>query len=225
MIKACLFDLDGTLLDTLDSIKYYLNAALARHGVPEVSREQTRIFVGGGAKNLVFLAAHAGGVDTSTEEGEKLISLIHREYVLDYDSDAAYLTEAYEGIPKAIAALRALGVKLAVISNKPDSTVGMLVEKIFGDTFDIVEGAKEGVPLKPNPESSLSICERLGVLPSETLYFGDTATDMITAKRYGAYRACGVLWGFRDRDELVENGADELLSHPSQIPSLIEKYS
>ena len=113
-----------------------------------------------------------------------------------------------------------MGLKLAVISNKPDPTVKQLVENFFKNEFSIVEGASDRMPLKPRADWPLDICERLGVLPSEVMYIGDTSTDMETAKNFGAGLSVGVLWGFRDKEELVKSGADVIVSHPSEIPSL-----
>ncbi len=217
MIKACIFDLDGTLLDTIESIRYYLNKTLAVYGIAPITREQTKVFVGEGALNLTKRALRADGVDTDSLEGMSLSHRICEEYSNEYDKNPFYLTEPYHGITEAVSLLKDRGIKLAVISNKPDSTVKQLVKNKFPDIFDIVEGAMPERPLKPDPTSVLSICERLSVLPCETVYFGDTATDMKTAKNYGAKIAAGVLWGFREREELLSAGADILLSSADEI--------
>ncbi|MBQ9070973.1 MAG: HAD family hydrolase [Clostridia bacterium] len=222
MIKGCLFDLDGTLLDTLTSIRYYLNYVLKKHGQKEVTVEETKLFVGKGARNLVERALTAGGVSVSSDSGRELLGKIHREYVDVYDEKPEYLTSPYESISEAVDFLYERGIKLAVISNKPDKMVKKLVELNFPNRFDIVEGASEKYPLKPLSEWPLSICERLSLSPDEVLYFGDTSTDMQTAKNFGAALAVGVLWGFRDEEELLENGADVILSHPSEIIKLLK---
>jgi phosphoglycolate phosphatase len=144
------------------------------------------------------------------------------EYVESYDRSPFYLTTPYDRIPELVSALRQRGIRLAVISNKPDPTVKQLIQDSFGDAFDIVEGAREGVALKPDPEAPLSICERLGVLPSETAYVGDTGTDMKTGKAYGACLNIGVSWGFRGVPELIECGATHIVSSPDEILSLID---
>ena len=217
MIKACIFDLDGTLLDTVKSLQYFLNRALSKNAIPQITEEQTKFFVGEGALTLTRRAMNAGGVDTESLEGKMESIRICEEFMKDYNSDPYYLTSPYEGISDAVKALADSGMKLAVISNKPDFTTKTLIEKNFGGIFEIVEGAKATVPLKPDPTAPLDICARLGVLPEETAYFGDTATDMKTAKNYGAGVIVGVSWGFRDRDELISNGADKVIDHPSEI--------
>ncbi len=219
MIRACIFDLDGTLLNTVESIRYYLNSTLERYGIPPITEEQTKVFVGEGALNLTKRAMRAGGVDTESLEGLSLSHRICEEYSDIYDKNPYYLTEPYGGITDAVLALKAKGIKLAVISNKPDPTVKQLVKNNFPEVFDIVEGAMKERPLKPDPSAVLSICDRLGAIPSETAYFGDTATDMKTAKNYGAKLAVGVLWGFRKKEELISAGADMLLTSPDEILS------
>lgn len=224
MIKTCLFDLDGTLLDTLETIKYYLNRTADKFGLPHVSREETRIFVGNGAKNLVARVFEKYGIDTDKPENAATRDEFFREYVDSYDASPFYLTTPYDGIPELVSTLRERGIRLAVISNKPDPTVKQLIKDNFGDSFDIVEGAMEGVALKPSPDAPLSICKRLGVLPSETAYVGDTGTDMKTGIAYGALLNVGVLWGFRGASELVECGATHVVSSPDEIPSLIDSH-
>lgn len=212
MIKACLFDLDGTLLDTLTSINERLNETLARHGFHPISREQARVFVGDGARELVLraIASQRVGVDMS------VISAVHRDYVDYYNADFARGTEPYSGINGLLSELKKKGMRLAVISNKPDPTVKQLCELFFDGIFDLVYGAREGVKLKPAPDAPLEICHILGVSPDETAYFGDTGVDMQTAKNYGAGIGIGVLWGFRDSEELSTFGADALISSPLQ---------
>jgi phosphoglycolate phosphatase len=145
---------------------------------------------------------------------------ICEEFMADYDSNPYYLTAPYAGIPEAIRTLSERGMKLAVISNKPDPTVKKLIEEHFSGIFEIVEGAKPSIPLKPDPTAILDICVRLGISAEETAYFGDTQTDMKTAKNYGAGIAVGVSWGFRSSDELIKNGADVIIDTPAKIPDI-----
>lgn len=221
MIKACIFDLDGTLLDTVESIRYYLNSTLERYSVPGIDSEKTKVFVGRGAYNLVKTALADAGVDIGCERGAQLAAKICREYTEFYDTDPGYLTVPYDGIPEAIAALYSAGIKLAVLSNKPDRTVRELVEMNFADKFVIVQGAREGIALKPDPAAAEQICRELGVSADEVAYFGDTGTDMQTGKNFGAGYNVGVLWGFRSREELVASGAQYTLSHPEKIVPLV----
>ena len=210
MIKACLFDLDGTLLDTLTSINDRLNETLVRHGFSPISRESARAFVGDGARVLVFraIASQREGVD------ESVISAVHRDFIDYYNADFARGTEPYAGICELLSRLKEKGITLAVISNKPDPTTKQLCELFFDGMFEVVFGQRAGVKLKPAPDAPLEICKILGVEPSETAYFGDTGVDMQTAKNYGAGIGIGVLWGFRDKDELTAHDADALISSP-----------
>lgn len=224
MIKACIFDLDGTLLDTLTSIQHFLNITLKKHGAKEITREQARIFVGEGAKKLVERALFAS-FESGCADLRGNLAQITEEYVGLYDENPTHLTDAYSGIKEAVDGLLSAGVKLAVLSNKPDSTVKLLMEHVFGNKFLISEGGREGVPLKPAPEAPLSLCERLGVLPSEVAYFGDTSVDMQTGKNFGAGMTVGVLWGFRDRAELEQGGADVIISSPSEIVATVKEFS
>ena len=210
-IKACIFDLDGTLLDTLADIRYYLNEMLAKYSLPTVSEQKTKIFVGKGASNLVCRAVADAGIDVECDEGRALCEKICREFVALYDSNPNYLTVPYAGICENLLKLRASGKRLCVLSNKPDSMVRKLVEIHFGDIFEIVRGATADVPLKPDPAAALAICRELGVLPSETAYFGDTSTDIKTGINYGAGKIVGVAWGFREPRELEEAGAHEVI--------------
>lgn len=223
MIKACLFDLDGTLLNTLASIRYYVNRNISEYGIRAVSEEETKVFVGNGARVLVEKVFLDRGLDLNDRDTRELCERILRSYVKEYDDGPAYLTEPYEGIVDTVNKLKSLGIALAVISNKPDPTVKSLVNKFFGGVFEIVEGASERMPLKPRAEWPLDICERLGALPSEVMYVGDTSTDMQTAKNFGAKLSVGVLWGFRDEAELVNSGADVVVSRAEELYALAVK--
>ncbi len=223
MIKACLFDLDGTLLNTLASIRYYVNRNISGYGIRAVSEAETKIFVGNGARVLIENIFKDRGLDLRESDTRELFERILRTYVKEYDDEPAYLTEPYEGIVDTVNKLKSLGISLAVISNKPDPTVKSLVNKFFGNAFTIVEGASERMPLKPCAEWPLDICERLGVLPSEVMYVGDTSTDMQTARNFGAKLSVGVLWGFRDEAELVNSGADVIVSRAEELYALAIK--
>lgn len=225
MIKGCLFDLDGTLISTLESIRYFLNKTILKRGVREIDEAETKIFVGRGVRKLFETTLASRGYDLSEknvcDELEKMLV----EYNRDYDSDPVYLTEPYDGICDTVNALRGMGMKMAVISNKPDYPTKKIIEHFFGDTFDIVEGGSDRIPLKPDPAWPIDICERLGVSPSEVMYVGDTSTDMKTAKNFGAGVAVGVSWGFRDEKELRENGADIIIAHPSELIGIVDRIN
>ena len=225
MIKACLFDLDGTLIYTLESIRYFLNTTISKRGIRELDEDETRIFVGKGVRNLFETTLKSRGCDLNDKSIKDMMEQMLVEYNEGYDADPIYLIEPYEGICDTVAELGKMGMKLAVISNKPDYPTKKIISHFFRDAFSIVEGGSDRMPLKPNPEWPLDICKRLGVLPSEVLYVGDTSTDMKTAKNFGASVAVGVSWGFRDVSELIQNGADRIVHHPAQIIDIIKEFN
>ena len=221
--KACIFDLDGTLLETLSQISYYLNETLKKYGIDEIEIEKVKEFVGSGAKNLISRALGYRG--KSEDEEPALYSEFYKDYLELYNADIEFMVKPYEGITESLNIIKSKGIKLAVLSNKPHSSVNPMIDKFFPDLFDIAEGAMDGVPLKPDPTPLLSVCERLGVNPTETLYFGDSDVDMITGKAYGAGITVGVSWGFRSSEVLQENGADLLLDDPIQVAELVNKLT
>ena len=212
MIKCCIFDLDGTLLYTLKTITYYLNKSLAANGVPEISEEQCRIFIGNGARTLVKRALGASGITD-----EALAHKVWFEYNRDYNRDTLYLTEAYDGIPELIEELHRRGVTLAVLSNKPDDTTGAIIAEKFGGYFKIARGGRDDIPLKPAPDGLLRLMEELGVLPSEVMYLGDTGVDIITGKTAKVAITAGVAWGYHAPSELIAEGADLIVNAPREI--------
>lgn len=210
-IKACIFDLDGTLLNTLTTITYYVNEALSREGARRVTEEECRVMVGKGARNLLERSLALVGREVADFEA------FFAAYDAEYNAAPAYLTAPYEGIIALIEALHKSGMRLAVLSNKPEGAVRPLVERFFGDKIEIVAGGKTGIALKPDPAAVSPILHALGLSPSETAFIGDSGVDMKTAKNYGAGLAIGVLWGFRDREELLSCGADLLAEKPADI--------
>ncbi len=222
MTELCIFDLDGTLLNTLGGIRYFLNLTMERYGIAPLDEDTVRRFVGNGASRLVKRALVHNGIDTESEGGKRLFAEALREFVALYDSDPNYLTAVYDGIEELLSELKARGIKLAVLSNKPDSMVRPLVSLYFGNAFSYVAGAREGVPLKPAPDAALSICTELGTDADKTVYVGDSEVDIRMAKAYGAGASVGVLWGFRSREELVAEGADVIAAVPSDILGAID---
>lgn len=216
MIKACIFDLDGTLLNTLDTIAYFGNTALKNFGIEEIPTEEYKTLVGNGSRVLIERMLEFRGVELErTQE-------IHEWYKEKYDNDFLYLTTVYDGIISMLEDLKDMGIKTAILSNKDDSTTKKVAEVMLpGDLIDICLGARKGKALKPDPESVLEIVEELGVSRSESLYIGDTATDIETAKNAGI-SSVGVLWGFRDENELKGAGADIIVSHPLEIIDFIK---
>ncbi len=212
MKKAVIFDLDGTLSDSINSIKYCADKALAKVAYGPFAVEQYKYFVGDGAANLIKRALNAGG-DNELKHFEEVFA----EYKEIFRENCMYEVKPYEGIRELLAALKEKGLKIAVLSNKPHVETIHVIETLFGKAyFDCIQGQKDNVAIKPSPEGVFQILEQLKVDAQEILYLGDTATDMKTGKGAGAFTV-GALWGFRERQELEENGADAIIAHPLEL--------
>lgn len=215
MYQACIFDLDGTLTDTLESITYSVNATLRQMGLLTITKEQCQSFVGFGAGVLIRNSLQAvNGSDERQDEAMQIYKRIFQEY-------CTYLVKPYEGIRQMLEELKGEGIKLAVLSNKPHAQTLKVVEEIFGnDMFTIVRGQQEGVPRKPNPTVALQIAKKFRIRAADCIYIGDSDVDMQTGKAAGM-KTVGVTWGFRSRDVLLMNGADELIDTPSELLKLL----
>ncbi len=212
MIKACIFDLDGTLTNTLPTISFYANGALVKNGFAPYDEERYKYFIGNGAKTLVERMLSAQEAMNSEN-----FSHVFGDYNSAYNAAPLYKTEVYDGIYDLIKELRARGIHTAVLSNKPDFATVAVVKHFFGELFDIAHGAREGIALKPSPDGALALMRELGIDdPSDILYAGDTSVDMDTGKGAGFYTV-GVKWGFRTEEELREHKADAVVSHPLEI--------
>ena len=212
MKKAVIFDLDGTLSDSIASIKYCCDKAVGALGYVPFSEQQYKYFVGDGAANLVRRALSAGGDKELSHFSEAFA--LYREI---FRENCMYQVKPYEEIPELLDRLKERGVKIAVLSNKPHVETVNVIESLFGrDYFDCIQGQKDDVAIKPSPEGVFQILKQLKVRVEDILYLGDTATDMKTGKNADAFTV-GALWGFRDRVELEEGGADAIISHPLQV--------
>ncbi len=206
--KAVLFDLDGTLLDTLEDIGGAMNHILEEKGLPTHEMDDYRYFVGEGAAILVKRAL------PEKNRNEETIGECLEAFKKYYASNWQVKTKPYEGVPEMLDALRARNYKLAILSNKPHEFTKLCAEELLPKwNFDLVFGMRDAVPPKPDPAGALEVAEGLKLLPSDFLYAGDTAIDMKTASAAGMF-PLGVLWGFRTREELIENGAKALINHP-----------
>ncbi|MBO7197002.1 MAG: HAD family hydrolase [Clostridia bacterium] len=214
-IKCAVFDLDGTLLNTIKTINHYLNLALSEHGLGSVSEADCMSFVGDGAVKLIERALARVGVDNS------LFDRVYKTYNDAYNASPYYLTTVYEGITELLSALKSRGIKLAVLSNKPDFAVCKAVDKFLPDTFDIIHGGRDGIPLKPAPDSLFEILNDLGVTPIETAYIGDSEPDVLTAKNANIALPIFVSWGFRSVEQLTFAGAEILVDNPMEIINYI----
>lgn len=210
--RGVIFDLDGTLSDSIHSIKYSGDRTMERFGYGPFSVEQYKYFVGDGAANLVRRALEAGGDRELTHFREAYT--LYREI---FRENCMYQVRPYDGIPELLAALRAREVKIAVLSNKPHAETVNVIETLFGkNCFDVIQGQKEDVPIKPSPEGVFRIMEQFEMTAEDMLYLGDTATDMKTGKNAGIF-TIGALWGFRERRELEEGGADAIIGYPLEL--------
>jgi phosphoglycolate phosphatase len=214
MKPFAVFDLDGTLLDTLEDLADACNTALAREGFPVHPVEPYRFFVGDGAANLIRRALPAENRD------EETLAKVKAHFDAHYAAHSRDKTKPYPGIPEMLHALRQAGFALAVLSNKPDAYAGELVELYFPGLIDLTFGQREGVPLKPDPAALKEIMKLLAVQPQDGFYIGDTGTDMETGKR-GNLCTIGVSWGFRTIDELLTAGADSIVNKAAQLPKIM----
>lgn len=215
MLKACIFDLDGTLANTLDSMAYVANEIMEKFGLTPQPVSNFKYYCGEGANMLVRRCLRdAGDPDLNCYE---VMGCLYRER---FDANPLYNVTCYEGIPELLKELKKRGVRLAVCSNKPH-VPQKVISRMFGDTFDTVIGQREGIRRKPAPDSALMGAKELGVSPSECLYIGDTGTDMQTGNA-AQMHTVGVLWGFRTREELEANHAGVIIERPEEIIKIYE---
>ena len=218
MIKACIFDLDGTLAYTLDSMAVVGNEVVRKYGLKPMPIENYRYYCGNGADMLVKrLLVDAGDPELLHYEEARAL------YRKEFDKDPFYKIQHYPGMPETLKELKKRGVKLGVCSNKPHEAAVKVVERMFGSQiFDAVMGQSDSVRKKPAPDGPLKIAEQFGIKPEECMYLGDSGTDMQTGKAAGMYTV-GVLWGYREKEELLKNGADYLVDSPEDILDLYEE--
>ena len=210
-MKAIIFDLDGTLLDTLEDIADSMNATLKAFNLPDHPTEAYKHLIGGGVANLVKLAAP--DAEKAGYDPAQILSRYQKEYAVRQ----ADKTAPYAEIPELLAALADKGIKMAVLSNKPHEATIQIIANYFPDTyFDCVLGQTPERPVKPDPGGALEVLALFGESPEDVIYLGDSGSDMRLAKLVGLI-AVGALWGFRDRDELLSNGADDLVETPMDI--------
>ena len=206
-----IFDLDGTLLDTLDDLTSAVNYALRSYGMPEHSREDVRRFVGNGVRMLMIRAIPDGERNPQFEE----VFSTFRQYYLEHSLDR---TRPYDGIPEMLARLKQRGCRLAVVSNKFDAATKELCRHFFADTIEVAVGEHEaeGIRKKPAPDTVNEALSQLGVDRLDAVYVGDSDVDLQTARNAGL-PCISVLWGFRDKDFLLANGATTFIISPKEL--------
>ena len=209
--KTYIFDLDGTLLDTLGDLAASVNYALRTHGLPEHAIDDVRRFVGNGVRRLMERAVPDGAENPLFEEAFATFRRYYMEHSLD-------TTRPYEGIPEALAALKTRGCHLAVVSNKMMAATQALCSHFFPDTIEVAIGEHEaeGIRKKPAPDTVIAALKALGVGKEDAVYVGDSDVDIQTACNSGI-PCISVLWGFRDRDFLKQHGAETFISTPSEL--------
>ena len=215
--KAAIFDLDGTLIDSLADLADSANEMLAGFGFPRHDLDKYRYFVGNGSRKLIERCLPAEKAADSAFVDEALA-----KYKRCYDKNLTHKTVCYEGIMDMLTALQAKHIPLGICTNKHQSAADTIVDKLFPkDMFVSVIGDCKDMPRKPDPKKVLLIATKMGVKPAEVAYFGDTSVDMDTANNAGML-PIGVTWGFRPQEELVEHGAKILLDTPMELFSKVE---
>lgn len=217
MYQCCIFDLDGTIINTLPSLKKTVDETMKPFGFGPVDEEHVKIFVGDGYKKLVERTLKYCG-DESLSCYEEALT-VYNEKFKEY---CRYRMEPYAGMMEFLKLLKEKGVKIAVVTNKPHDRAVECVERVYGPGFfDKIMGEGEGMKCKPDPEGALMTAAAFGIEPSKCLYFGDTNTDMKTGLNAGM-DTVGVLWGFRDRAELEAFQPKYIISHPDEVRLLFE---
>ena len=218
--SAVIFDLDGTLLDSLHDLADSMNTVLAARGFPAHPVTEYRYFVGDGIETLA-LRVLPSEVRHQKNIVLSLIDMMRDEYARNWNRK----TRPYDGITELLDALELRKIPMAILSNKPDPFTQKIVSKLLGRwSFKQVIGAQAGLPKKPDPTGAIRIAEHLDTAPEHCFYLGDTSTDMKTAVSAGMY-PIGVLWGFRTAEELTRNGARKLISYPGDLLSIIDQKS
>ncbi len=220
MIKLCIFDLDGTILSTLETINYYVSRALTREGLDPITSEECCRFVGNGARKLISRAfAYRGVTD------EAVLTRALADYLSDYDGAPYHLTEPYVGIVELFSALKERGIKVAVLSNKQDSSVKLAAEHFFGELVDFACGGREGVPLKPDAESARAVLSHFGVSAEECAFVGDSDVDVLTGNNLGCAITVAVTWGYRSREALLSAGAVNFADNAEDVLKFITEFN
>lgn len=213
MYKAVIFDLDGTLLDTLEDLKNSVNYALENNGMPKRSLEEVRAFVGNGVGKLIKRA-----VPSETQEED--IQRVFADFKLHYSVHCEDFTKPYPGINELLDELRSAGIKTAVVSNKLESAVKKLCRKYFGNGISAAAGDIEGRKRKPEPDSVFAALKEIGAEADDAVYVGDSEVDIVTAENCGM-DCISVSWGFRSRETLAEAGAKVIVDTVSDIKRIL----
>jgi len=214
VFSAVIWDLDGTLTDTIQDLAEAANAALRIHGLPTHATDKYRKMVGNGVRALLKMAVGEGA-------SNEIKYAIMADYARLYDEGCLNFTRPYPGVVDVINTLRGRGVIQLVVTNKPQAQAEKIVAALFPEeSFSVIVGQRDGVPTKPDPFGTLSALRGVGVTPDRTLFVGDSDVDMITAGNAGI-KGAGVCWGFRGRDELAAAGADYLVENAAELLEIV----
>lgn len=214
MIKLCIFDLDGTTVNSLRSIAYFANETLKRFGYPPFPEDDYRHLAGGGAKALWNNLCREAGAPMDKHD-----EMMH-DWLRTYEQDFTYLTEAYDGVREMLSALKKAGIRTAIVTNKAKAIADKLCRSFFDESMlDTVISDHPGMVLKPAPDELIKLMQHYKVSGDETLYCGDHTIDMVTGKNAGA-QAVGVTWGFHTAEALREAGADYIANTPMDIAKI-----
>ncbi len=214
MIKGILFDMDGTVLDTLRDIKESVNQAMIQFGLEPKDDHAVKLAVGNGAFQLIETLTP----NTWSQEQKKAVFDVYQAY---YERHSNRYTAPYNGILNLLKQLKKDGYRLGVVSNKFEFLVEKLNQEMFLGLFDVSIGEREGIPIKPAPDMIFKALKRLDLTHHEVIYLGDTKTDMLAAANAGI-KSVGVTWGFRDQRELEAHGAHHIINEPMELLTLLK---
>lgn len=215
MIKTIIFDMDGTILNTLDDIAKSVNVSLEFHHLPLKSKDEVRLAVGRGALNLIKDIVPKAS-------SQALIQSVYDKYQSYYDQHNNDLTAPYPHIKEVLNQLKQKGYQLAVVSNKHEYLVEALNKEVFDSIFDVAIGQTEGIPIKPEPDMLFKAIKLLETHIDQSIFIGDSDTDMQTAKN-ADIKSIGVTWGFRDKEVLIQEGAQFIISSPFEMIDIVER--
>ena len=215
MIKAVLFDLDGTLANSLTDLANATNFAIGQFGFPARETDAYKYFAGDGMPKMIERAL------PTADNGGDTVSAILPVFMKRYSEHYCDNTKAYDGMPELIDSLKKRNIKIAVVTNKAQKMANKVVFKLYGDSFDLIIGKREGIPAKPDPTAALIAMRELSVKAHECVFVGDSEMDVKTGVNSGAYPV-GVLWGFRLQDELLRGGARSIIKKPEELLEIID---
>ncbi len=218
MIKAVIFDLDGTLINSLDDLANSVNHTLIEFGFPTHETEKYKYFIGRGMANLIYNALPENKRDSDTQKS------VLDTFMAYYKLHSTDNTAPYGDIPELLDTLERMGIKTAVVTNKAHAAAEKIVKQLLLDRFDICFGQRPDIPTKPDPTLTLMAIKELCCEPCDCLYVGDSGGDMVTAVNSGTVPV-GVLWGFREKKELIDNGAKHIISTPMELIEVIKQYT